>query len=329
MTFAHALSAPPLDADNVLLVDWLEILCFFDPRGVARLDEIDNVIAIQAEEGLYDDARADALKDELRELIENEVDIRSESLKDAYPFELSEDGEELRIKPRTHRRGMSFYLTCLIVSHFSKSPILLTPPDDNEEAVMRKRHFQTFSTIAVAGYVEGPAVSFGWPRQTGETITEAVSRCCDSSQTGTARIPPGPVAAARAKDGGMDVIAWRVAVNGGPPPSYMCFGQAASGHLWAGKSSKDELESFLEGYFLDRPACNYTTVTVIPFRLTEEAHAQFGHRHGSILDRLRAPRAALIAMELAQDGLEFDELTNAYKLGIWLARYRGIIREAA
>lgn len=325
-----AVAPPPLDADPVLLADWLELVAFLDSRNVARLDEIDNVLTIQEQEPAVDDAAEDAAHDARREMIENEIAARSNELAEAYPFELSADGEELIFKERGRRRGACFYLACLIISHFTKSPILSKPPSDDEMAIVRKRQFQTMATLAIAGHASGPALSFGWPRPNGEKITEAVQRCCDLSGTGTPRIPPGPEASERAKDGGMDVIAWSPAINSQPPPGVMFFGQAASGHRWAGKSSKDELETFLEGYFLDRPACAAACVTVIPHRLSPRDHAQFGRRHGHILDRTRTPRAALEGYRLATEaGHAIDEVDAISRLNGWLLRYRRELTAAA
>lgn len=325
-----AVAPPALDADPYILADWLELTAFFDERGRARLDDIDNAAEIQKEDHAEDSAAADAAKDERREAIENEIDERSASLGESYPFVLSDDGEELLLKPRGERRGLGFYLACLVISHFTRSPILSKPPTDDQAAKVRKRQFQTLATLAVAGHAQGPAVSFGWPRSTGETITEAVERCCRASEAGTARIPPGPEASRRAKDGGMDVIAWRYADNGRPPPAMIYFGQAASGHNWSAKSANDELEQFLGGYFLDRPECSMVGVTVVPFRLTPDDHRQYGRRHGHILDRLRTPKAALKAVDLATNGgVPIDEITSLHSLLTWLVRYRNEQRRAA
>ncbi|WP_341896951.1 hypothetical protein [Sphingobium sp. YR657] len=324
-----AVAPPALDADPFILVDWLELTAFFDLQGRARLDEIDNTAEIQKEDHVEDTGAADAEKDERREYIENEINTRTSCLGAAYPFILSDDGEELRIKPRGERIGLGFYLACLVISHFTKSPILNRPPSDDAAAKVRKSQFQTLATLAVAGHAQGPAVSFGWPRASGETITQAIARCCQGAGTGTPRIPPGPEAAKKAKDGGMDVIAWRHADNDQPPPAMIYFGQAASGHNWAGKSAGDELDQFLEGYFLDRPACSMVGLTVVPFRLTDTDHKLYGRRHGHILDRLRTPKAALKAISLAtENGFEIDEVSRARSLILWLARYRNEQRAA-
>jgi hypothetical protein len=322
--------SPPLDADVAILVDWLELVAFFSRRSVARLDEIDNALTIQEEEDSFDDASADAERDERRERIEGEITERAESLGEAYPFFLSDDGEELRLRPRGQRIGACFYLICLILSHVTRSPILEVTPGAGAIALLRRRHFQALSTMAVAGHVAGPAISFGWPRPGGVSIADAIARACALSGTGLVRSPPGPVASRYVKDGGMDVIAWRPAVGGNPPPAEMCFGQAASGHGWPDKNAPDEVEDFYESFYLDRPACATVGVTIIPFRLGPDDYAMHGRRHGSILDRLRTPKAALDGLRLAcDDGVVVDEIERVPAMNLWLIRYRELVRQAA
>ena len=326
---SDAVNSPPLDAKPDVLVDWLEFVAFFDPSGVARMDAIENAIVIQEEENPTDTAAADSEKDARRSEIEEEISLRANSLREAYPFSLSDDGEELAFNSRGTRSGACFYLICLIASHITRSTILAAPPSDAAIADLRNRQFQVLSTLAVAGHVEGPSISFGWPRANGQSITDAVARCCELSGTGQVRIPPGPEAARFAKDGGMDVIAWKVAVNGNPPPAHMCFGQSASGHGWSAKSALDELEQFLEAYFLNRPACSSTTVTVVPYRLDDADHKLYARRHGHILDRVRTPMAARLGLRLAIDqGVSVDEADAVWKLNCWVLRYRQCLRAA-
>lgn len=319
----QAVAAPPLDAQPVMQVDWLELVAFLSRRGVARLDRLTNALAIQGDEDLSDDAEADSIDDDRRALIEDEVEQRVGSLGAAYPFELSSDGEELRLKPAAHRRGGVFYLLCLIVSHVKKSPILLDVPSDGEIARVRKEEFQVLATLAIAGALNGPAISMGWPRATDETILDVLQRVTDMSGTGVPRSTPGPEASPAAKDGGMDVIGWQPANNGMPPPLAMWFGQAASGHHWKGKSAVHEAERFLESYFDFRPATNIAAATVIPHRISDDVQRQLGRYHGHILDRLRTPGAALRGYELARQGAyHVDGSAAAVTISRWVYDFR-------
>ena len=201
------LNAPPLDADFALLADWLELAAFHSVHRRARLDEIDGAFKILDQEQSSDTGTEDAAREERRALIEQEINSRQNQLESAYPYELSQDGEQLELV--STRGPTSFYLACLVFSHATRSPILLIPPGARLLARGRRKEFQILATLAVAGHLEGPALSFGWPRSNGTTIVQAIIRACALSGVGTARNPPGPVASKFAKDGGMDVIGWR------------------------------------------------------------------------------------------------------------------------
>lgn len=319
--------APPLDADVPMLVDWLELTAFHNNHRRARLDEVDGAFKILDQEQESDSGADDAAREERRASIEQEVNTRQTQLNGAYPFELSADGEELQLV--TTRGPSSFYLTCLVFSHATKSPILAIPPHARLLARGRRREFQILSTLAVAGHLNGPALSFGWPRANGASIVQAIHRACQLSGVGTERDPPGPVASKFAKDGGMDVIGWRPSISGAPPPAEMCFGQAASGHGWREKDAPSVLEDFYESYYLNRPNTQATGVTIVPFRLTDADYAMHNRRHGHILDRLRTPLAAVQGLTLHQGGVQVDEAEKAGALAIWLGRYRSQVRRAA
>lgn len=316
-----------MDATPETLVDWLEFEAFFNPFGVARVDEVVGALKIQQEETNDNIAAADAALDELRLEIENEVARREELLTRAYPFELSDDGEQLTLRRGT-ADAPSLYLLCLVLSHLTRSPILLQPPADGDVRDVRKRHFQIFSTLAVAGLADGPALSLGWPRPSGESILEVVGRGCALSSTGAAKAAPGRTAEPTAKDGGIDVLAW--SPDGGrPPPVTFWFGQAASGHRWKTKSSKDMIDDFFDDYYLEKPRCNHAFVTICPFLVSDHDMLRQSYKHGTVLDRLRAPAKALKGLHLGRDGVAVEECENAYRLPLWLGRYRKAVRAAA
>lgn len=323
-----ALASPANDADAATLVDWLELTAFFDRYEQSRLDEIAGLLALQEGETEENIADRDAENERLRELIEGEVRAREQSLLEAYPFALSDDGEVLTLKAKDKRSASSLYLLCLILSHVTKSPILLHPPADGHVRDVRRTHFQIFSTLAVAGYIDGPALSLGWPRASGESILEVVARAVDGSGTGSARAAPANTANPAAKDGGIDVLGWQPAPDR-PPPTAFWFGQAASGLNWRPKSAKDEHPEFIRDYFDVGPQCNQSFITISPERVAAFWMESKSLRHGTILDRTRAPLAALKGLRLHRDGGTVDEALRAYLLPLWVGRYRAEVRKAA
>ena len=321
-----ALASPASDASVETLVDWLEFEAFFSVYGVARIDEVSGAIKIQEEEANDNIGAADALHEQFRLDVENEFARRTQQLGAAYPFELSNDGEELVFR-RSPEGAPSFYLLCLVLSHVTRSPILLVLPKDAAVRDVRQRHFQILSTLAVAGVCEGPSLSLGWPRPSGDSILEVVARGCELSQTGSAKAAPGSTASPAAKDGGIDVLAWSDHY-GRPPPNTFWFGQAASGHGWPTKSSMDVYKDFIDDYYLEQPRCNSAFVTVCPFIISDGDLARHSLKHGTLLDRLRAPANALRGVQLARGGTYVEEFDNARKLAVWLGRYRQAVRAA-
>src|SRR3569832_1428627 len=105
----QAVAPPPIDADVPTLVDWLELSAFTDARQVGRLDDIDAAFAILQEEKPQNDGDASAEDEDRRSQIEAEINLRNETLATAYPFELTDDGEELVFKPKDRRTSISFF----------------------------------------------------------------------------------------------------------------------------------------------------------------------------------------------------------------------------
>lgn len=321
---AKVLSPPPASAEDWLLVDWLELSAFFSPFCEASIDDAISTREIQEDEAEEDIGEKDAEEDEWRSLIENEIEERQKALTDAYPFELSDDGEQLKFTGQDDLAGpYASYLVCLILSHVTRSPILNIPPQPAHIREARKRLFQIIATLAAAGHAQGGAVSLGWPREKKETIIEVVGRATAGAQTGNPRAAPLGMAPKGAKDGGLDVLAWRPAPDG-PPPEAFYFVQAASGHNWEEKSAKGDYEQFLTCYFDVSPGGNPAFITICPFRLPFEKKEYATIAHGMISDRTRAPARVRDALAIAaqNDNHLIDEIENFASLSKWLKRYR-------
>ena len=326
---SKVLSVPPNGADIYIVVDWLELEAFLSPFGTASVDDVISSQLLQAEDAVEDIGENDRQQEELRSAVEAEVRFRSKALGDAYPFQLSDDGEQLEFTggEQVHDAA-SAYLLCLILSHVTKSPILRVPPDPEIVRQARKRLFQILATLAAAGHAHGGAASLGWPREKKESIIDVVGRATANAGTGQARAQPHDVEPKGAKDGGLDVLAWTTAPDG-PPPEIFYFVQAASGNNWVGKSSKDDHQQFLACYFDTHPMCNLAFLTVCPFRLSERDKQYNQISHGTISDRTRAPAMALAALQAAAAGNEhIDEADNFPLIAKWVTRYRRENRSA-
>lgn len=314
-------ATPANNAGADILVDWLELVAFFDIYSRARVDEIASSLKTQEESPPDDFGDADRNDDLLRESVENEFNARKKALGAAYPFELDESGEELQLILPLDAPRAAFYLLCLIASHVTNSPILREPPNNDLIRRMRNRAFQVLGTLAMAGFAQGPAVSVGYPRETKETILQVLARAEQWGIGLTPRDKPGTHANPQAKDGGIDVIGWPQADR--PPPPHVYFGQLASGHNWRGKAAHDDYDNFMDDFFDARGGAQHNFVTLIPFRIVDQlTFERESKNHKAIFDRHRAPYHALRALSLAADGMPMDEITNVGQIVEWLITYR-------
>jgi len=318
---------PPLNAPATILVDWLELIAFFNEFGIARLDVLQGALAEQGYLEKPDDEHEDDIGerdkkiDKLIEKIENEITERETACNGGYPFELSDDAEELSLKTGWGSEEHRVYFVCLLTSHLTKKslfdfevkPALLTR--------LRNRVFQVISTIAMAGLANGSAASIGWPRPNNETVIEALKRAQARGSGFDARDVVGPDTPRQEKDGGIDIISW--SVDDRVPPSILYYGQVASGHDWKGKPVTTYVKSFEAHYFDVGPRGNTAFATLIPFRETDVVLWRNQHmQHGTLLDRTRVPRFARVGFELSNAGQEMDEVDNLPQVTQWIADFR-------
>lgn len=327
---------PGLNSEDHVLVDWLELVAFFNEFRTARLDELDAAIEEQFEaddedededEALGNDdigniARADAEKERLRERVENEVDFRSEDCGDAYPFQLGADAEELTLVEDWQDDRYTPYLTCLITTHLSKNSLFDFDVDDELIRRLRNRVFQVLSTFAMAGLASGSAASIGWPREDSADIISTLKRAEERGAGFTTREIPGRYTPPREKDGGVDVIAWQIDLR--PPPILFYFAQVASGHNWPGKPVSIHSQLFVRHYMDDPHRGNVNYATLLPFRIADNEQWNNEHViHGTLLDRTRLPKHAILGQALAHSGVQMDESANMPQVLQWLNDFRG------
>ncbi|WP_406853533.1 hypothetical protein ABEG18_13250 [Alsobacter sp. KACC 23698] len=307
-----------LAADD--LVDWLELTALFSPFGLARLDALLGSLQELEETAEDDIGERDRRREQRIESLENEVEFRRRTLGDTYPFELDESGEELILNENWREPRFSFYMICLITTHVSGSTILALPPTGDLLTQLRNKIFQIVATLGLAGLATGPAFSVGWPRQSRETIIELLTRAAAMGGGFSVRNPPSAYVSPHEKDGGVDVIAWTA--EGMPPPTAFFFGQTASGRNWRDKPVKEHARVFGQAYMFDHMTGNRVYVTIIPYRVFDDAFWNTLHQfHMAILDRLRLPRRAWQGFQLATQGVSIDGSERVHELTRWLGEY--------
>ncbi|EFO29111.1 hypothetical protein TRICHSKD4_4927 [Roseibium sp. TrichSKD4] len=328
----------PGEKDHVI-VDWLELVAFFNDYRTARVDEL--VAALEEQfESANDDAdvdeddplgsddvgnigRKDAEKEQLLERIENEVEFRIKDCDGTYPFELTDDAEELILVENWQSDHYTPYLTCLITTHLTRSSLFDFVVPDRVIQRLRNRVFQVLSTFAMAGLVSGSAASIGWPREDRASILDTLRRAEGRNAGFATKGQPGRYTSPKEKDGGVDVIAWRI--ENRPPPILFYFAQVASGHNWPGKPVSVHKDLFERNYMDDPHRGNVNFATLLPFRIHDKLEWQNEHViHGTLLDRTRLPNYAVKGKLLADSGVEMDESENMPQVLDWITQFRGV-----
>lgn len=204
-----------------------------------------------------------------------EVIKRVRGLEKAYPFTLSDDGATLCLNTDLNTGGY-VYLYCLILSNAASGGIFERKVAPKLTNTIRDL-FQICATIAAAGYMRGPAISFGWPRPDNSTVIDKLTSTHVHFPTATMQVRTAPLRGTPAtiKDDGIDVLCWKHEALPHPALEY-AMGQAASGANWEGKSVRTEIEDFCTKWISVRPV-EIKALMFIPFCVMRQAENDTSH----------------------------------------------------
>ncbi len=332
------LAKAPISESSWMIADWLEfqVLCSefssCSLRNVLRMSDEDQ----DAENA--DIGEQDSINERCVEKAVSEIQVRTTSLKTAYPFEITEDGNELVIK-ESLGAGAYTYIYCLLFSHVNREDVLIPDPP---HAPKDRDLLQICATIAAAGYIYGNATSFGFPRANGDGFLTALTAVYEKIKDGVvvANIPAGLPSAV--KDGGIDVIAWQDTPDGGAGGLYM-LGQVASGSNWQDKSVKPDIGLFHVYWFVRQPASTPLPAMFIPFCLDVRENETLDdvsyyktHKYGELFYRYKLPLSvdngltleAIIensqSIERVDDFNDVIEYVDRFRQNVLMA-YSGVI----
>lgn len=213
------LAVPDESAHRTKIADWLELKAIASPDGRIGFGTLISATALTENEQEANIADEDAEEDRLVQSAQEEIHRRLKSVGDDYPFRIDDKGTALCfVNPLT--KAGSIYLFCLYLSHTSDRSIIpekYAPPVDNKVRDL----FQACSTVAAGGYVQGPAVSFGWPRPDGARFLKALQAVYKSFGDGKPHASARPAASKKIKDNGVDIIAWRRPADKLPGTHYL------------------------------------------------------------------------------------------------------------
>lgn len=256
------LAKAPISESSWMIADWLELQVLCSEYGSCGLNNVLRMSDQDQDTENVNIGEQDALNEQCVEKAVNEIQFRITTLEAAYPFEMTDDGNELVIKDDLGA-GAYAYIYCLFFSHVNRDDVLIPdPPNTNRD----RNLLQICSTIAAAGSIDGNAASFGFPRPDGSNFLAALKSVYERMDEGVVRedIPVG--LPDKVKDAGIDVIAWRDVPDGGAGRPYM-LGQVASGKNWQDKSVIPDMSLFHDYWFTDKPASTPLPSMFIPFCL--------------------------------------------------------------
>jgi len=334
------LTAPDSTYHRTKLADWMELTCISAPDGRIGFSMLTSLSQDEENEQAEDIAEEDATHEQHILDVQGELSSRSRSLGANYPFQIDDQGRYMTLKPAFSDVG-AIYLFCLYVSHATDRTIIprsLAPRVTNKVRDL----FQACATLAAAGYVLGPAVSFGWPRPDRSEFLKKLKQVYKSFGDGIPVTRPRPAASMNIKDNGIDIIAWRIQRDGLPGTHYL-LGQVASGENWFGKPVAPDAAHFHDYWFKVRPSSQVQYAMFIPFCLEAEAsdssasyeevlrdHMQsLGSRFGVVFYRHRIAEFAAAGMRLHAEGLsEIERVEDVLVVRRWVESYSTRLRVA-
>jgi hypothetical protein len=350
------LVAPDIQRSYSISADWIELLALARAEGFATDGDIlqpNDILEdraaplpegtagfIQEDPDILDQGVEPAL-----DLIFDELAFREKVLGPAYPFTLEGGGRSLKLmvlpetEDATLNQGRLVYIACLFMSA-ARVGLINTKAGGIKTDPVIGNLFQICATIAAAGYVGGDAYWFGHPRPDETPMIEAVkvlSTYLHTSAKGQA--PEGETRFA--KDGGIDVVAWRDHLDA-RPAKLILYGQCASGMNWEGKPVGPKV-SRMNAYYINAPSAHWLPALLSPFPLymdkeyahdlkTEDARAGFYRQTeaemGVIIDRLRIVHWCIVGLKDPHPSMSnaINKLDDLFK---WSADTHSAVREAA
>lgn len=281
------LNAPDINAHRSIFADWLELQALISDRRLASFSMLRTIIRRANDDRIkakvvdpdsdVDEPEPEVTErvtDDLEERVFEEIELRKIKVGTAYPFQvrpvadnsmanivvLEDDWGDLCT-------GKLFYVFCLLNTAVREGLITLSEAEKSIETEIGKL-FQVCSCLAVAGYIGPDVVSFGFPRPQGNAFLPALRAMCDryGSYSVVDKIPYGWDV--DAKDGGIDIIAWRHFPDG-HAGTYMLFVQVASGKKWRDKSVGDDVRA-LKKWFNPGGFEHFLPAICIPFPLWQK-----------------------------------------------------------
>jgi hypothetical protein len=325
----------PLDCDIQEICDWLEFYVLSSEFYSASFSDLARGWDKRRNSEDSDFQASGIVQEE--EFLENicqTIRERMEYLSDSYPFEFSDNDEELVFNQDKLNEGGIIYIFCLFISNTRNDVIF---DDDSFFTINNQVRdlFQACATWAAAGEVDGHAYSFGFPRPDHSSFLPKLTAIYQHFSDGKVIDSPLPGVSVNSKDEQMDVIAWKPRRDGAAGTYYL-LGQVATGQNWNDKSVTGAIIPFHKTWFSPQPASTPTPAMFIPFNIfptkTESLKEKLfilTYHFGNIYYRYCIPYLAQKGLELGKTNhyLTIERQDDINKINTWvhkvIADFRG------
>lgn len=273
------------------LADWVEVSALVSPvRSQSREQFLRASTAL--EEPAFDDDDEDLgddLDDErdgagsryilderqqnLTDRVLDELEYRIQTLGGNYPFDIVSAGTTWKLVYRPAGQGSErfaqyAYVVCLLVSSIKYKYLRLHHLKSEYREIAD--HFQLIAYLVAPEVLGGDAYWMGWPRpdDTGK-LGDALREVTRQMKLGAVRTTPPDWDSAWAKDGTVDIVAWKHLI-GRTPGAIILYGQVASGTDWRQKPLQAYFDPYYTGWFEQFPSKRYLQSMFIPYPLHED-----------------------------------------------------------
>ena len=334
-------SVPDDTVHRSKIADWIELEAIASPDkrfGFGTLVSATELGEDEQEQNIADESAAE---DSLVLRAQEEIERRLKNVGDDYPFRIDKLGRVLEFREPVTTVG-AVYLFCLFLSHAFDRTVVSKAQAPRITNKLRDL-FQAAATVAAGGFVEGPSISFGFPRPDGAGYLEIIQRVYKLFGDGKPRKKPRPAAAKKIKDNGIDVIAWTRSIDGLPCTLYLV-AQVASGADWEDKSVTTDRLHFHKYWFTREPGSQPHDAMFMPFALEPEDPEDgtpyqevltdymqsIGYRYGTLFYRDRIARHLADGLKLVAAGeTEIERVADLTKIETWVSEYWMKLRAAA
>jgi hypothetical protein len=272
---------PDTPTDVIKLADWIEIYALISADGNSSRGDLERALKRAS---VFQSAQGDESKDIDECLLQVflELEERSKSAGDAYPFEIS--GGTLKL--RSHPRNFPAYIFCLALSYFKWKAI-------KGARVNPWKLFEELSCRAAGHYMQGDVFWFGLrPRiskskRNGKkkpTLFEhSIKGLCSVLGEGQGfKMQP----TLNRQDDKVDLVAWRDFADERPSKLIM-FGQCAAGANWSDKITELQPNRFWDQWMQEAKVSELIRSFYMPYRVTLKEWAYCARSAGILFDRCR------------------------------------------